>query len=125
LKLGFRSPKNAWSRGAGVADSAAPWRPPPTNHFTQSFDRNHMDFFNALWLGMPVWIWLAFIGVVLLILAFDLGIMNREAHEIGVQESLRMSALYIGLGRCRVLDLPHVLGHQLHRPADRRRRHGR
>ncbi len=57
-----------------------------------------MDFFNALWLGMPVWIWLAFIGVVLLILAFDLGIMNREAHEIGVQESLRMSALYIGLG---------------------------
>jgi tellurite resistance protein TerC len=57
-----------------------------------------MDFFNALWLGMPAWIWLAFIGVVLLILAFDLGIMNREAHEIGVQESLRMSALYIGLG---------------------------
>jgi tellurite resistance protein TerC len=47
---------------------------------------------------MPVWIWLAFIGAVLAILAFDLGVMHREAHEIGVSESLRMSALYIGLG---------------------------
>jgi tellurite resistance protein TerC len=35
---------------------------------------------------------------VLAILAFDLGIMNRESHEIGVRESLNMSALYIGLG---------------------------
>lgn len=52
----------------------------------------------TLWLGMPVWIWLSFIAVVLLILAFDLGVMNREAHEIGVRESLNMSALYIGLG---------------------------
>jgi tellurite resistance protein TerC len=47
---------------------------------------------------MPVWIWLGFITVVLAILAFDLGVMNREAHEIGVRESLNMSALYIGLG---------------------------
>lgn len=52
----------------------------------------------TLWLGMPVWIWFSFIAVVLLILAFDLGVMNREAHEIGVRESLNMSALYIGLG---------------------------
>ena len=57
-----------------------------------------MDVFTTLWLGMPVWIWLGFISVVLAILAFDLGVMNREAHEIGVRESLNMSALYIGLG---------------------------
>jgi tellurite resistance protein TerC len=57
-----------------------------------------MEFFTTLWLGMPVWIWFSFIAVVLAILAFDLGIMNREAHEIGVRESLNMSALYIGLG---------------------------
>jgi tellurite resistance protein TerC len=57
-----------------------------------------MEFFTTLWLGMPVWIWFTFIAVVLAILAFDLGIMNREAHEIGVRESLNMSALYIGLG---------------------------
>jgi len=47
---------------------------------------------------MPIWIWLAFITTVLLILAFDLGILHREAHEIGVKESLWMSGLYIGLG---------------------------
>jgi tellurite resistance protein TerC len=57
-----------------------------------------MEFLFALWLGMPVWVWLAFISVVLLILAFDLGVLHREAHEIGVKESLWMSALYIGLG---------------------------
>jgi tellurite resistance protein TerC len=57
-----------------------------------------MELFTALWLGMPVWIWLAFITVVLAILAFDLGVMHRDTHEIGVRESLNMSALYIGLG---------------------------
>ncbi|MFO0447518.1 MAG: hypothetical protein ACK52I_02310, partial [Pseudomonadota bacterium] len=57
-----------------------------------------MDFLLSLWLGMPVWIWLAFIGAVLAILVFDLGVLHRDAHEIGVKESLWMSALYIGLG---------------------------
>jgi tellurite resistance protein TerC len=57
-----------------------------------------MDLLLALWLGMPVWVWLAFIAVVLAILAFDLGVLHREAHEIDVRESLWMSALYIGLG---------------------------
>ena len=57
-----------------------------------------MDFLNTFWLGMPIWIWLAFLGAVLAVLAFDLGVMHRNAHEIGVGESLRMSALYIGLG---------------------------
>jgi tellurite resistance protein TerC len=57
-----------------------------------------MEFLFALWLGMPVWVWLGFITVVLLILAFDLGVLHREAHEIDVRESLWLSALYIGLG---------------------------
>jgi tellurite resistance protein TerC len=57
-----------------------------------------MELLATVWLGMPVWVWLGFITVVLLILAFDLGVLHREAHEIGVRESLWMSALYIGLG---------------------------
>jgi tellurite resistance protein TerC len=51
-----------------------------------------------IYLGMPVWIWLSFIAVVLVILVFDLGVLHREAHVIEVKESLWMSALYIGLG---------------------------
>ena len=57
-----------------------------------------MQFLDILWLGMPVWIWLTFLGAVLAILAFDLGVMHRDSHEIGVGESLKMSALYIGVG---------------------------
>ena len=57
-----------------------------------------MDLIFGIWLGMPIWVWLAFITTVLLILAFDLGVLHREAHEIGVKESLWMSGLYIGLG---------------------------
>jgi tellurite resistance protein TerC len=57
-----------------------------------------MELLHTLWLGMPLWIWLAFLGAVLAILAFDLGVMHRDAREIGVSESLKMSALYIGLG---------------------------
>lgn len=57
-----------------------------------------MDLLTAIWLGMPAWIWFLFIAVVLGLLAFDLGVMHRDAKEIGVRESLNMSALYIGLG---------------------------
>jgi tellurite resistance protein TerC len=52
----------------------------------------------TIWLGMPVWVWLAFIAAVIAILVFDLGVLHREAHEIEVRESLVMSTLYIGLG---------------------------
>ncbi len=49
-------------------------------------------------LGKDAWIWFAFIGVVLALLAFDLGVVNKTDHEIGVAESLRMSAFYIAIG---------------------------
>jgi tellurite resistance protein TerC len=56
------------------------------------------EVLTVLWLGMPVWVWLSFIGAILAILAFDLGVLNRDAHEIGVHESLKMSGFYITLG---------------------------
>lgn len=57
-----------------------------------------MVFLSMLWLGMPIWVWLAFLLTVLAILVFDLGVLHKETHEIEVKESLWMSALYIGLG---------------------------
>jgi tellurite resistance protein TerC len=50
------------------------------------------------WLGKPVWVWLIFVGLVTSLLAFDLGVLHKDDHEIGVRESLITSAAYIGLG---------------------------
>ena len=56
------------------------------------------SFLFAEFLGKATWIWLAFIGAVIALLAFDLGVVNRKDHEIGVSESLKLSALYIAIG---------------------------
>jgi tellurite resistance protein TerC len=56
------------------------------------------SFLAAEFLGKANWIWLSFIGIVLALLAFDLGVVNRKDHEIGVGESLRLSAFYIAIG---------------------------
>lgn len=50
------------------------------------------------WLGKPVWVWLVFFGLVLTLLVVDLGLLHKENREIGVRESLMLSAVYIGLG---------------------------
>ena len=42
--------------------------------------------------------WLAFLAIVLALLAFDLGVLHRDDREIGVTESLRLSAGYIAMG---------------------------
>jgi tellurite resistance protein TerC len=55
-------------------------------------------FLFAEFLGKANWIWLSFIGAVIALLAFDLGVLNRKDHEIGVGESLKLSAFYIAIG---------------------------
>jgi tellurite resistance protein TerC len=55
-------------------------------------------FLAAEFLGKANWVWLSFIGAVIALLAFDLGVVNRKDHEIGVGESLRLSAFYIAIG---------------------------
>ncbi|WP_349571321.1 TerC family protein [Azotobacter salinestris] len=49
-------------------------------------------------LGTATWLWLLFIGIVIALLVFDLGVLHRDHHEIGVQESLLLSAGYISAG---------------------------
>ena len=55
-------------------------------------------FFMAEFLGTAVWLWLVFISVVVALLSFDLGVLHRDNHEIGVKESLWLSAGYISAG---------------------------
>lgn len=57
-----------------------------------------MDILFAQVMGEPLWMWLAFLTFVLALLAFDLGVLHRRSHEIGIAESLKLSAFYIGLG---------------------------
>ncbi len=60
-----------------------------------------VEFTTAWWLvefvGKPIWIWLLFIGIVTALLAFDLGVLHKDDHAIGVRESLWLSAGYIGV----------------------------
>lgn len=58
-----------------------------------------MDALSALlqsdFLGTAVWLWAAFLTIVVALLAFDLGVLHRDNHEIGVRESLLLSGGYI------------------------------
>jgi tellurite resistance protein TerC len=56
-----------------------------------------MEFLTALFLGKAVWIWLAFLAIVLILLVLDLGVLHKKDEEIGVAQSLWMSAFYIGI----------------------------
>ena len=55
-------------------------------------------FLFAGFLGKPVWTWLAFIAIVITLLVLDLGVLHKKDREIGVKESLMLSAGYISLG---------------------------
>ena len=58
-----------------------------------------VEFLYAEWLGKPVWMWLGFHALVVALLAFDLGLLHRDKdHEIGIRESLLLTAMYFSLG---------------------------
>ena len=52
---------------------------------------------NTPFLGKDAWLWLVFIAIVVTLLAFDLGVLHRDDHEIGVKESLLLSSGYISV----------------------------
>jgi len=56
-----------------------------------------MEFLFNDWLGTPVWFWLAFVGLVVTLTAFDLGVLNKEDKEMGIGESLKLSVFYISI----------------------------
>lgn len=57
-----------------------------------------MDFLFTDFLGTATWMWAVFIILVLGLLALDLGVLHKNSKEIGIRESLLMSALYIVIG---------------------------
>ena len=51
----------------------------------------------ADFLGKPAWLWLMFLGLVLVLLVLDLGVLNRGNRAPSVIKSLWMSAFYIAI----------------------------
>jgi tellurite resistance protein TerC len=47
--------------------------------------------------GETAWLWIGFNLFVLLMLALDLGVFHRKAHEISIREALIWSAVWISL----------------------------
>lgn len=52
-----------------------------------------MELVFLSFLGQPLWMWLVFVSLVLTLLALDLGVLNKDDHEIGIAESLKLSAM--------------------------------
>ncbi|MBA4129821.1 MAG: hypothetical protein C0519_00180 [Hyphomicrobium sp.] len=49
-------------------------------------------------MGMPIWVWLAFLAIVITILAIDLGLLHGEAHEPTLKESTILAGACMTLG---------------------------
>lgn len=47
---------------------------------------------------VPLWAWAAVIAFTLALLALDLFVLHREAHEVSLREAAWMSAFYAGVG---------------------------
>lgn len=48
-------------------------------------------------MDLPLWVWFAFIGGVLGMLALDLGVFHRKAHTVSVREAAIWSAVWVAL----------------------------
>jgi tellurite resistance protein TerC len=46
-------------------------------------------------LDKPLWLWLVFFGVIVVLMALDLGVLHRKQQEIGVRESFMLTGFYI------------------------------
>jgi tellurite resistance protein TerC len=55
------------------------------------------EMFFAEWLGKPIWMWAGFLSIVIALLAFDLGVLNKKDKELGIAESLWLSLFYFGV----------------------------
>lgn len=55
------------------------------------------EFLAADMLGTPAWFWAVFLLIVVVLTAFDLGVLHKEDRELGIGESLKLSAFYISV----------------------------
>ena len=49
-------------------------------------------------MGVDLWVWAAFVALILFLLALDLFVFHREAHEVSFREATKFSVFWIVLG---------------------------
>src|SRR5688500_16217475 len=64
--------------------------------FLVAADANQAGDFAAF--DVPLWVWAALIGAIVVMLVVDLLLVHRTAHVIGVKEAAIESAVWISLG---------------------------
>lgn len=57
-----------------------------------------------------IWFWIGFNAFVLLMLALDLGVFHRKAHEVGFKEAMAWSGIWIGLAMVFNLGIYYYFG---------------
>jgi tellurite resistance protein TerC len=57
-----------------------------------------------------IWFWIGFNAFILLMLALDLGVFHRKAHEVGFKEAITWSAIWIGLALIFNLGIYYYFG---------------
>lgn len=63
-------------------------------------------------MSKPLWMWAVFLAIIAILLIVDLGLFNKKDHEIGVKESLWLSAFYISVALLFSLWIWYQLGSQ-------------
>ena len=61
----------------------------PVRNIKLSGDK--MDFLFYEVISKPLWLWLMFMTIVVTLMVFDLGVLHKDDHEIGVAESLKLA----------------------------------
>jgi len=61
---------------------------------------------------MSIWYWAGFNLLVMVLLAFDLGVLHRDHHKVSVRESLWLSLGYFALSLCFSGVIFHFMGQQ-------------
>lgn len=55
----------------------------------------NMNIFSEAFMGKPISMWGAFIALIIILLIFDLGVLQKKSHEIKFKESALLSLFYI------------------------------
>lgn len=56
-----------------------------------------VSFLTPEFISKPIWLWLMFLAIVGILLAFDLGVLHKNDREIGIAESIKLSLFYIAI----------------------------